>query len=190
MLASDNRLAYLLGGGRRLMVMVKFDITSQAYFRNPPAEIARLRAMGPVVEIRFPIIGRVWIATTQELAGRILKECRTFTLRRNGAIAGVRWWMPRIIHAVANNMLTMDEPDHTRLREIVDEAFCRRAILAMELRIGAIADGIAAELFDDRYARRVLLAVRAWSDGGLPKQSATCNLSQAQARTRLGGTSP
>jgi cytochrome P450 PksS len=64
-------------------------------------------------------------------------------------------------------MLTMDEPDHTRLRSIVDEAFRRRAILDMEPRILAIADGLAAELFAvgspadlvDRYARRLPLSV-------------------------------
>jgi len=44
-------------------------------------------------------------------------------------------------------MLTMDEPDHTRLRGIVDEAFRRRAILDMEPRILAIADELAGDLF-------------------------------------------
>jgi cytochrome P450 PksS len=64
-------------------------------------------------------------------------------------------------------MLTMDEPDHTRLREIVDEAFRRRAILDMEPRIRAIAEELADRLFDagspaefvDRYARQVPLTV-------------------------------
>ena len=44
-------------------------------------------------------------------------------------------------------MLTMDEPDHTRLRNIVDEAFRRRAVLDMEPHIRAIADRLADELF-------------------------------------------
>jgi cytochrome P450 len=52
--------------------------------------------------------------------------------------------MPRTVRALANNMLTMDEPDHTRLRSIVDEAFRRRAVLGMEPRIFAIADELAA----------------------------------------------
>ena len=147
---------------------LRTDFTSQEYFRNPAAGIERLRASGPVIEIKFPIIGRVWITTTQELAGRVLKESETFTLRKDGgAIAGLRWWMPGIVRAVANNMLTMDEPDHTRLRGIVDEAFRRRAILEMEPRILAIAEGLADELFAegspsdivDRYARRLPLAV-------------------------------
>jgi cytochrome P450 PksS len=44
-------------------------------------------------------------------------------------------------------MLTTDEPDHTRLRSIVDEAFRRRAVLDMEPRIRSLADELAGELF-------------------------------------------
>jgi cytochrome P450 len=144
------------------------NFTSQDYLRNPAAGLERLRASGPVVEIRFPFIGKVWITTTQELAGRVLKDSETFTLRKNGgALAGLRWWMPGIVRALANNMLTMDEPDHTRLRSIVDEAFRRRAVLDMEPRIFAIANELASEMFAegipadlvDRYARRVPLSV-------------------------------
>ena len=49
------------------------------------------------------------------------------------------------MRAMADNMLTMDEPNHTRLRQIVDEAFRRRAILDMEPRIFAMAEGLADE---------------------------------------------
>jgi cytochrome P450 len=107
--------------------MTRPDFASQGYFRDPAAGIARLRASGPVIEVKFPIVGKVWITTTHELAGRVLKDSATFTLRKeSGALAGLRWWMPGVIRAIADNMLTMDEPDHTRLRGIVDEAFRRR----------------------------------------------------------------
>src|SRR5262245_48762428 len=127
---------------------MRVDFSSQDYFRNPAAEIERLRSAGPVVEVRFPIIGKVWTTTTQDLADRVLKDSETFTMRRDdGNVAGLRWWMPGILSTLANHMLSMDEPDHRRLREIVDEAFRRRAVLAMEPRILAIADGLADELF-------------------------------------------
>jgi cytochrome P450 PksS len=147
---------------------LRLSFTDQDHFRDPAASTERLRKAGPVVEIRFPIIGKVWIATTYEMAGRVLKDSSTFTLRKEGgALAGLRWWMPRIVRTLASNMLTVDEPDHTRLRGIVDEAFRRRAILDMEPRILTIADGLAAELFAEgspadlveRYARRLPLAV-------------------------------
>jgi cytochrome P450 len=147
---------------------VRIDFTSQNYLRNPAAGIERLRTSGPIVEVRFPIIGRTWITTTQEAADRMLKDSRTFTLRKDGGeIAGLQWWMPGILRALASNMLTADEPHHTRLRSIVDEAFRRRAILDMQPRILAIADELAAELFAEgspadlvaRYARKLPLSV-------------------------------
>ena len=147
---------------------VRLDFTSEAFFRDPPKAIASLRMSGPVVATRFPLIGDVWITTTHDATAQILKDGATFTLRKeDGDVAGLRWWMPRYVRTIANNMLTMDEPDHTRLRSIVDEAFRRRAIVAMEPRIRVIADGLADELFAkenpadlvQRYARILPLAV-------------------------------
>ena len=86
----------------------------------------------------------MWITTTYDLTARVLKDSEMFTLRsKSGTLAGLRWWMPASLGVLANNMLTMDEPDHTRLRGIVDEAFRRRAILDMEPRIRSLADDLA-----------------------------------------------
>src|SRR5262245_62812859 len=88
-------------------------------------------------------------------------------MRNGGVVAGVRWWMPAVVRTLAESMLSMDEPDHTRLRGIVDEAFRRRAVLELEPRILAIAGELAGDLFKDgrpadlvdRYARKLPLAV-------------------------------
>ena len=147
---------------------VHADFTSQEYFRHPTAEIEKLRAAGPVVEVRFPLVGTVWTTTTQDLANQVLRDSGTFTLRKDdGDVVGFRWWMPKIVRTVANNMLSADEPDHTRLRSIVDEAFRRQAVLEMEPRILAIAGELADGLFAegspsdlvDRYARKLPLSV-------------------------------
>src|SRR5207302_6053336 len=145
----------------------RVDFASEAFFRDPAAGVATLRASGPVVATRFPIVGKVWVTTTYEAAARVLKESTTFSLRKeSGAVAGFRWWMPSLILTVADNMLAKDEPDHTRLRQIVDEAFRRRAVLEMEPRIRELADSLAGELFAQgspadlvqRYARMLPLA--------------------------------
>ena len=144
------------------------DFASQDYFRNPAAAIDRLRTLGPVVEVRFPIIGKVWATTTQALADQVLKDTANFTIRKDdGTVAGLRWWMPGIVRTLANSMLSMDEPDHKRLRDIVDEAFRRRAVLDMEPHIQAIGDELADQLFAEgspadlveRYARKLPLSV-------------------------------
>jgi cytochrome P450 PksS len=42
---------------------MRADFVSQAYFRNPAAEIEKLRSAGPVVEVQFPMIGKLWTTT-------------------------------------------------------------------------------------------------------------------------------
>jgi cytochrome P450 len=144
------------------------DFTSQAYFRDPAAELAKLRAAGPVVEVKFPLVGKVWTTTTMDLTEQVLKDSETFTLRKDdGNVVGLQWWMPKLIRTLANTMLSTDEPDHGRLRGIVDEAFRRRAVLEMEPQIHATAAALADDLFAegnpadlvDRYARKLPLSV-------------------------------
>jgi cytochrome P450 len=175
---------------------MRADFSSQTYFRNPAAEIEKLRSAGPVVEVRFPIVGKVWTTTTQDLADRILKDSETFTLRRDdGSVAGFQWWMPGVLRTLANNMLSMDEPDHRRLRDIVDEAFRRRTVLEMEPRILAIADELADELFAegspadlvDRYARKLPLSVIC-ELLGLPRADRPKFTAWASGFTRFTGT--
>ena len=158
----------------------RVDFTSQDYFRNPAAALERLRNEGPVVEVNFPIVGRVWTTTTQAMADRVLKDTGTFTIRKeDGEVAGLRWWMPGIIKTFATNMLSMDEPDHKRLRDIVDEAFRRRAVLgevgADQLQ-GLAQDEAAVLLVLDgagRVAGRVFpLAFQGRLDAGPPQVQA------------------
>ena len=175
---------------------MRADFTSQAYFRNPAAEIEKLRSAGPVVEVQFPMVGKVWTTTTQDLADRVLKDSETFTIRDGiGGVAGLQWWMPRIVRTLANHMLSKDEPDHKRLRDIVDEAFRRRAVLEMEPRILAIADELAGELFAEgsptdlveRYARKLPLSVIC-ELLGLPLEDRPKFNAWASGFTRLTGT--
>ena len=174
--------------------MPPVDFTSQDYLRDPAAGLRKLRAAGQVLQVRFPIVGKTWITTTNELAGRVLKDSETFTMRQNGTVAGLRWWMPGWLRALAVSMLTMDEPDHTRLRSIVDEAFRRRAILDMEPRIFAIADQLATELFAEgspadlveRYARKLPLSVIC-ELLGLPRADRPRFIAWANSLTRLTG---
>jgi cytochrome P450 len=144
------------------------DFASHDYYRNPAAAIEKLRAAGPVVEVRFPIVSRVWTPTTQALADQVLKDTETFTMRSDdGTVAGFRWWIPGIVRTLSKHMLSMDDPDHKRLRDIVDEAFRRRAVLEMEPHIQAIGDELADQLFAEgspadlvaRYARELPLSV-------------------------------
>jgi cytochrome P450 len=171
------------------------DFASEAFFRDPGAAVAKLRAIAPLVATTFPLTGRVWVTTTYEATARVLKDSESFTMRKeDGTVAGLRWWMPSSVTVLTNNMLSADEPDHTRLRGIVDEAFRRRAVLDMEPRIRAIAEHLADELFAEgepvdlvlRFARILPLSVIC-ELLGLPQADRPQFIAWANAMGRLKG---
>lgn len=119
-------------------------LTGQPFYRNPYPVLDDIRRQGPLVRLRIPIIGKVWMSTTHSAATQILKDSETFTQRsRKGGVAGLQWWMPRSLKTLANNMLTTDGAEHKRLRTLVDAAFRRRNISAMETDIEAVANELA-----------------------------------------------
>jgi len=50
----------------------RVDFKSEAFLRDPRATIASLRASGPVIATKFPIVGPVWVTTTHEATARVL----------------------------------------------------------------------------------------------------------------------
>src|SRR5262245_63455218 len=99
--------------GEACTMAARVDFTSQDFFRDPAAGVTNLRASGPVVATKFPIIGKVWVTTTYELTARVLKDSATFTLRKeDGDVAGLRWWMLRRLSVLAGERLTMSENEH------------------------------------------------------------------------------
>ena len=75
--------------------------------------------------------------------------------------------MPSILRALANSMLTMDEPDHTRCAASSTRPFAAAPSSTWSRAFCAIADELAGELFADgspadlveRYARTLPLSV-------------------------------
>jgi cytochrome P450 PksS len=128
--------------------MIKLGaLQDQDFMRDPTPTLAALREEGSFARSSIPLIGKVWLTTTQAAAVRILKDDKTFTVRRaNGKVIGMQWWMPSFIRRLSVNMLSSDEPDHKRLRSMVDEAFRRREIVQLEERAELLAEGYAEQL--------------------------------------------
>ena len=47
---------------------IEFDLTSQSFKREPFPTLARMREQGPVIRMRFPLFGKVWMSTTYDAA--------------------------------------------------------------------------------------------------------------------------
>ena len=127
-----------------------FDILSPEFHANPFPTLDRMRADGATVRLKLPIIGRTWFAVTYDSCAALLKD--DATLARDPGNAGSRnqtrilRFLPRTIGLLALNMLGHDDPEHRRLRGLVDQAFQRRTIQAMKPVITEIADRLLDKL--------------------------------------------
>ncbi|HUE70145.1 MAG TPA: cytochrome P450 [Pirellulaceae bacterium] len=103
-----------------------------------------MREAGPVIRIRFPLFGKVWMATNYEAVSDLLRDHRSFI--QNPTSAGNPWmktllrWLPGTLKPLATNMLLRDPPDHRRLRSLVEQAFLRHSIEALLPRVEVLAD--------------------------------------------------
>lgn len=126
------------------MTLTPADLISPEFMRNPHPEYSRLRALGPVFKTTLPWVGEVWTTTTYEAATRVLRDKEDFCVDPANAgkkgRAGMKWWMPRMLTAMANNMLGKDEPDHRRLRRLVEGAFMQQSIDEMRPRLQTLVE--------------------------------------------------
>lgn len=124
--------------------VVAFDLTSQSFKRNPFPTLARMREQGPVIRVRLPIFGTIWLATTYDAVNDLLRDHHRFM--QNPIAAGNRWigtivrWLPRNLQPLTTHMLVRDPPDHRRLRSLVDQAFVRQSVEALRPRLETLAD--------------------------------------------------
>jgi cytochrome P450 len=130
--------------------VVRVDLSSQAFKQDPFPALARMRQLGPVIRARLPLFGTTWLATTHAAVSDLLCDHRRFV--QNPTTAGNRWmgsfirWLPRTLQPLSTNMLLRDEPDHRRLRHLVDRAFRARSIEALRPRLEVLADEAADDL--------------------------------------------
>jgi cytochrome P450 len=121
-----------------------FDIVSPAFHADPFPTLDRMREHAPVVAVRLPILGSIRLAVSHDACASLLKDHDNFA--RDPANAGSRTQqlilslLPRTLALLASNMLGHDDPEHRRLRGLVDKAFQRRSIEVLKPMIAEVAD--------------------------------------------------
>ena len=118
------------------------------YDRDDPYPLfARVRADGPVHEVTLADGHRAWLIVRHEEAKAALSHAGLSkdmhaALARDGAVVAEGLPGP----AFARHMLSVDPPDHTRLRPLASAAFSRPRIAALRPRVQAIVDGLLDDL--------------------------------------------
>ena len=126
------------------------DFTSQEFKQNPFPQLARLREAGPLVSTRVPLFGQALVATNYAAVSELLRDHQRFAINPRAAgnrfVGTILRWLPRNLQPLTTNMLLRDEPDHRRLRRLVEQAFQRQTIDQLRPRLESLADEALAQL--------------------------------------------
>ena len=147
-----------------------YDLSGSAFLKDPSPYLAQMRAEGPLVQIKLPIIGQCWMTTTDAAARALLKQPDLFgrdpTVGTGKSMAQKYWFLPRFMQPLFENMLAYDGPAHDRLRGLVEQAFKKTAIDDMRPGISSIADHLLDQICSnqpveiiDAYTRALPLMV-------------------------------
>jgi cytochrome P450 len=147
-----------------------FDPTAPDFHADPHATYARMRAEAPVFRHLFAHDGpqgpSTWLVTRHRDCVAVLRDPRcsaekfpTQALQQLAADPSGPFGV--VAKTVLGMMLVKDDPDHARLRGLVNKAFTPRVVAELRPRVQAIAD----ELLDAAEARGELDAIE---DLGMP----------------------
>ncbi len=135
-----------------MLMPLEIDLYTPEMLRNPHPALARLRAEAPLYHVPHREMGSLpWLLTRYDDSiallndDRFTKDMTRIPGRENARSGG----MMQAAASINRHMLTVDPPDHTRLRALIHKAFTPRMIRELEARIQAIAD----ELIDALLAK-------------------------------------
>ncbi|MFG3207625.1 cytochrome P450 [Streptomyces sp. NPDC048192] len=118
---------------------------------DPPREITRLREARPVSPLIFPDGHEGWLVTGYDEVRRLMADTR-FSSRQDLGPLHVPYevpGMPAVTEPspqVPGLFISMDPPDHTRLRRMLTGAFTVKRMRELEEHIGDIAERQLAEM--------------------------------------------
>lgn len=111
--------------------MASFPVPGSSY-RGPAPEFAEFRASQPVVRLPAAGGGHCWVATTHESVRAVLDDVR---FSRAASYESTAPTFPGLFQAPPGMIISLDPPAHTRLRDLVSQAFSVDLIEAMRPRI-------------------------------------------------------
>src|ERR1700722_1858857 len=114
------------------------DFSDPAYLADPYPALAALRKNSRISKgKKVPPYGAAWVVTRYAEVLTVLKDSR-FSVepgRLPGGNSMERWWMPRSFRLITEGLLNKADPDHYRLRNVVNKEFTPRLIEALQTHI-------------------------------------------------------
>jgi cytochrome P450 len=126
-----------------------FDLSGMAHKRDAHAIYANWRVDRPVVKIQLPAKQTGWLLTRYEDVSKLLKDDRFAKDPANAMTPEMLARQPKIpgfLAPLTRNMLGMDDPDHARLKRLVQVTFTPKRMDMLADRTEMFAEELIAKL--------------------------------------------
>jgi cytochrome P450 len=111
---------------------------------EPDPQYAELRRSEPVCRVQLPYGPPAWLVTDYLLAKSVLGDAR---FSRAAAVGRDNPRSTAVdVSQVADSVLNMDPPQHTRIRKLVGKAFTPRRVAELRPRAAEIASGLLEDM--------------------------------------------
>lgn len=128
---------------------MSLPLNSQAYLRAPHGFLAAAADGHSFVRQKLPFLGKCTLVLGHAECMEFLKDSSRFAVdARNAGFDspfGVKF-LPGSLKVLSNNLLSLDDPDHLRLRRLVDQPFRRVSIDDLKPRIRETCDRLVADM--------------------------------------------
>ncbi len=126
----------------KIEIKEPININSKEFINNKYEYYKLLREEYPVCKGKVSVIDAYFISRYDDCVN-FLKDPR-FVRNRTTATGGGRFPfpLPKSVSLIANSMITEDEPDHRRLRNLVHQAFTHHSLAKMEGRIEQLTNDL------------------------------------------------
>jgi cytochrome P450 PksS len=136
--------------------MTSIDLRDPHIQRNPYPLYVEMRRQPKLARIKgvFGDDNKIFVTRYEDIL-RILKDPRCINDASKIPTLdywGVKWYVPKVVKSLLNTMVTLDEPDHTRLRQLVHKAFTPTMITQYVSKI----EGLAHQLLDEASKRQTV----------------------------------
>lgn len=118
------------------METVDLTVYGDEFTADPYPVYAKLRAQGPVHHVRTPDGGELWLVLGHEEVRGALTDPR---LVKDARVMG---WGSLEEQLIGPHLLSVDPPQHTRLRKLVAREFTMRRVESLGPRVQGITDGL------------------------------------------------
>lgn len=128
---------------------MSLPLNSQAYLRAPQDFLVPAQGESLFITQKLPFLGRCTLVLGHAECQEFLKDSDRFAVDARNAGADSPFGMkflPKSLKRLSNNLLSLDDPDHRRLRRLVDQPFRRVSIDELKPRIREACDALVHDM--------------------------------------------